>query len=451
MPVQQLDDTWLLEQTSYPLPRFNPDDLINTYVAPTSRHDLMGSKAWFGQYTDLAYAILRLRYLLSTDVDEHLEALFLLPQLAEQVTWADRGPVAAAWLAGLQKNRAFLPQILTRLNTPDSRYLYRHDMGSYGYYGAASWHIALLLFEDPTLYKPLLTACHAHAGGTAANARNIEDFRALALATLELFDQLFGTRHAAQAPNDIDESAKQRLRTRLEYLLALSDLLRCGIAFETPTALRLQLHAFNASAMPMAYQAAGVCKPPRVRAYCNTTHQEIEAHQQFKLEAQTWAKAGIRVPDGLVKLFYQQNPGIHQHSKPRPKRALGLLSRHTEAWLSHGGDDFWLRAVARSADDAFDIVAALEQDIHYRLPIDIVALLYDKLTNLVNVDAELYREYAFGLLLRGNQFDAKAKELLEKAAMIEQGQQKLAYYPAISMPSGWQPRFNFPNLALAPC
>lgn len=421
--------------------RFNNFDLSRVYIELFWRQGLWPLKAPFGQYVDTEYFISRGRYLLTTDMDEHIADLFDMALFSPIDTpglfyWTLAGGRVAPWLAGLQKNRRFLDRILDDLVPRAGQHKHVQQYVCSGHYAA------LVLFDDPELAKPLLEICRA-----APSKQALERART----TLAIMDRRFGTDHAASLPEPVRTMEDDSVARCIPRLLSYSEILRAGIEFDTPDALRRQLGAFIAEATPIEHWIAGACEPPRIREFrpwpdgWGALRREMA---QWREECASWTRLNLTIPQARVRQFKMQwktlepseNPdygGVAERSSPDRRR--DFLCRAVRAWQEAEGPEtlFWLQATSRVADDAFDIVSALEQDLYHRLPADVVDRLYDRLATQVGFDAEMCRQNACDLLLRSNAYDDKARALLARAEAIEARQQKLERYPLVKMPRGW--------------
>jgi hypothetical protein len=247
----------------------HPDDLVDRYVRLFWRKDLFGPKCPFGEFVEFEFFVLRARHLLATSLDEHLADLFKFPDLnpatGEHAVFARGAVITASWLAGLQKNHRFIDQVINLVNDQKCG---GYDFQGVHYTSASAWYAAIVLFDDPSLCDYLLEACRRKNPPASSPQRDIDNARygrALAHVALEILDLRFGTNHAASVSGENSPSVVQRVRRRLNRVLATSELLRCGAAFSNPEELRAAVAEFIRQSTPLQYHAAGVSAPPAVR------------------------------------------------------------------------------------------------------------------------------------------------------------------------------------------
>lgn len=400
-----------------------------------ARHDVFFLKRNGTRYVDFEYFIARSRYLLTIVQDAHLADLFMYRHMDAQVepkAYLCHGyeNVVASWIAGLQKNRLFSEAISKLIVEQSARF---------GGSTACSWHAAAVLLGEPGFHVPLRQACLPGIPYETKNQPGMYDSnraRFLALAALQMLDERLGTNYAEDLTAEAPPGATSRARFRIQRILDVSAIVRCGVDFTTPDELRAGIETFIATATPMVFQVYGVLSPPTIRDYTPWSFDgeaHVKTKAQFKEHYAWYSDLGLTMPQHFVNAFPE--PQIW-HELPRRRRDTFLL-RHVYTWLTaERPDDFWLRVAARSAESAFDIVAALEMDVNNRLPVDVVDMLYEKLTMITKFDAAMYRQYAYDLLLRSTSHDAKANELLLIAKGIESRQQRVEGCSHLHMPTG---------------
>ena len=407
----------------------NPFDLGREYALVFCRPELFGPKG-FKSYTDFNFFASRARYLLTAVADSHLEDMFRFSDHSGEIgpmlpAWA---VTAAAWMAGIQKNRIFIPQLTALIQTDE-----------YAGNFSLAWHAAGLLFDDPELHV-LYHRAFEKKEEEAAPARDefAHDSRALAIVSLELLDQRHGTRHAEALSDDLAPDQRERTRLRLKKILEVSEMLRAGMDCSDPADLRSKLTKFLSISTSHRQHAMGAMTPVRIRnrlevpdGWATPEVYWISQMEKFRDTHKVYFNLRMTVPHSEVKEFLERIDCELGRDEPSVQRD-DLLRRHVNEYLASGKSDaFWLWITGRAANDVFDILAALELDIGLRLPADFVDYLYGKLLDLIPFDADGYRQYAYDLLLRSSAYDNKAAELLKKADEIDAQVKAHAKYPGV--------------------
>jgi hypothetical protein len=426
-------------------PRFDPFDLIGAYVVPLQRVDLFGPKSHWGKYVDFEHFVYRVRYLLSTDLDEPLAELFKLSTQDLGIFLPGHHCHMAAWLAGLQGNRRFIPQLLKLIQGGDG-FECPFEFGLAMQSSLVAVCAAVVLLGDASLAEAMLTA------GERLRRRDNDAMRpdessafvlAVIAACLIAYDLRWKTEYAASFPVDCAPGRMSNAHHKLNRILAVSEVLTLGHCFDEPDELRAMLQEFNSTSTPAQFQAAGVLRPPVLRPYRASDYDgtvQRRAHQ-FRQDSAYWKSIGRTMPHVLAERFNAVQPRLW-FARTESKHDLAVTN-HVHNWLLGAtADTFWMNAATRAATDPLDLLSALEQDLHYRLPADSVDLMYESLGKLLAFDATLTEEHAFALLLRSNSHDDKARGLLEKANVIKQLQCRLEHYPMVKMPAGWVPRYH---------
>ena len=74
-----------------------------------------------------------------------------------------------------------------------------------------------------------------------------------------------------------------------------------------------------------------------------------------------------------------------------------------------------LIAALASTKDYRDILAGIEIDINYRIPGEIIDRAFLRLQKMINVSFQLLEQHSIHLLLRGPDWDTKAKAIYNEA------------------------------------
>lgn len=231
------------------------------------------------------------------------------------------------------------------------------------FFYSAAFFGALLLFKTPDAIQPVVN----YLGNTSDQANdNYHNSRNLAISTLRIADVIHGTNSAATWASEPDYKNENRLLLRV---IDFGNILRGGIAFNHPDELQrglLQLLHATTSPELVAY---GLLSEPLVN------------HQ-------------IKRP-----VDFNFTKAVQQY----------LTGQNTIAALEEA---------ITSCHHAADILAALETDMAYKIPLPTIEYAFEKLEQLVPPSYPFYEMYATHLLLRGTARDEKARKLWAKAEAL---------------------------------
>ncbi|WP_299461599.1 hypothetical protein [uncultured Microscilla sp.] len=379
--------------------RYHIPDLVSAYLTVFCRKHLFGLKI----FTQDDYAwkdfVLRTRFLLSTIPDEHIEALFKFSKQASINPWTHHQREAlltACWVAGLLKKRQFLPQVKDAILTANDHIFF-----------SPAWLSALALYGDESLIPTLQVYINQNAPTKYYNYSNAAT---QAVYALRLWDNQHQTNYA-KAYSQYDMHL--RIKTNLDQVLKVSEIIRANIDFVHSWELQQRLKTLlDETATPSDY-CHGLLTPPIIRTYAEG--QQAHASWWWNLErkkAQYLAgqfkgiidKKKIDYPESLIIRTSHQFENFVRQYIQYPQQTSYLPELIKEALL---------------AQDPVDLLAALEIDITYGLPIKVVEICYQKLFEHLPHSIALYESYALALLMRGNSQDQKATAMYEKAQAMK--------------------------------
>lgn len=379
--------------------RYYPPDLINAYLSVFCRRHLFGLKVYSheDQYWD--YFILRIRYVLATIPDEHIEALFKFSkQDVATNPWAyyqREALLTACWVSGLLKKRQFLPQIKEAILTANDHIFF-----------SPAWLSALFLYEDESLVATL----QAYIDQNIKPQAWYRNASYQAVEVLRLWDQQHQTNYAkAYDQYQIDRQSKRQLRN----VLRVSEIIRANIDFTQSWELQKKLKVLLEETSAPAYYCHGLLTPPRIRAYA----EGLQAHTSWwwGFEKKKALYLAGKPTEMIVQKKFDDSQGLMKRTSHRfenfvrqyiqnPQRAAYLPELTKEAWL---------------AQDPIDLLAAIEIDLSYCIPTTVIEICYQKLFEVLPPSIALHESYALALLMRGNSHDQKAAALYDKAQAMK--------------------------------
>lgn len=334
-----------------------------------------GSPAW----------IIHGRFLLAKINDEVLRGLFwkgheqvkesnLRHNLMQFQHW---NLAAAAYLTGILNKKQFLPDVLRLVPLSTSEW-----------YGTAPFIALALMQEGETVAQ--IEAC-----------RQDETCREGAEIALELIRKGSLITH-------LGRKGEKQIRNGI----AFAHRLRAGIPFQDERVWKPKMsRLLTDSTIPLhAMEGCLVYEPPRTFG---------------DGKGSMWGYLPEHEKTMLTSLVH----------KPKPESLGGLpIPRHEKTtldwtftkavlhFLRDGGGPWNLaRTLATAAQNTFpqDLLGGLEADWHYRLPPEVVTMAYERLLKLLPPSDYLFEAYAYALLMRGNENDAKARQLLERAQHLQ--------------------------------
>lgn len=429
---------------------YHRGDLGSTFIEAFYWRPLFGQTP-FGRDTSFEYLICRGRYLLSVVDESHLSDMLLGDQIDgpynpyASLYYAD---AIGAWLSGLVKARQHIPLLDDLLRQAKVN---PHEFFRSVNYRTVALHAAALLMDEPGHFAQLFQQrLKDLQGGDEQNQLDRTLLASFALAALLWLDARHGWSHAQAFLNLVPERDLESAQRQLTRFLDMAQLLRCGFEFADRIQLQSLLRSFIAGSTPVEFQLQGALQEPTLRPYqaidwahANQAYQAKKA--QFLQQHAIYFRLGLPLPLDRAQQFLVDTGSKSLFTRAfKPARDTFLFKR-AQAWLSGADPDpFWLRIGVGAANNAFDILATLELDLHYRISADLIDVLYQKLAGLIPFDATMYRQYASDLLLRSAAYDAKACQLLTQADTLAAGQKKLRDYPMLKMPRaaaeiGWYP------------
>lgn len=367
-------------------------DLYETYVQVFFSRYLFGPKGRDCVFNEtLSDFTIRGHYLLSKVTNAHIESMFQATRfIYSQKYWAFAVPEAfdavAAWLAGLLKQRYFLPAIL--------RFI--HNKGNFYY--AHAWFGALFLFDDPSLAQHYVDFLKNNPDSNNKHIGLVE-------ACLALWDVKYGTNHQEYIQTN---GWQGRSRQYLRRFLRASEIFRANIDFQKAHQLQNGLTQLLQDTVSPQQYAHSLIYPFTIRRH----YDETTALKQYDHYIDQYRTSGKFV----------KTPPLTDTAPTKIYRTTHQFENEVRAYLQNPNRQAYFPEINKAAwvaYDAIDILAGLEIDLDYQLPAEIVDLCYQKLLEILPRSFYLYEAYAIALLMRGNQHDAKAKTLYEKAQQIK--------------------------------
>ncbi|OJJ17620.1 hypothetical protein BKI52_27550 [marine bacterium AO1-C] len=376
---------------------YYPGDLFNHYVQAFFKRGVFGMKA-YDVYDKMPF-ILRGRYLLSTVNDKVIEDLFLLAEQKEASLWESRGTlITACWLSGLLKKRCFLPKIIQVIKEKDEAVFY-----------SSAWLGALFLYDDEALITPIQHFIDKHFQATKSYRYHKSYYQAMYC--LQLWDKQKHSNYAQKyAP--FFPSASAHSKTLLRFL-EVSKILRANITFDHSATLQTGLKTLLAETTTLSAYFDGLLVQPKIRSYAEGMHrqQHFDLYcMQFKQKYQEKTAQVVAPSEFLL-----------DHPYDKIKRSTHQFEHAVRTYLHTYRSQIYpieLKKAALLAQDSIDILAGLEIDLAYQLPIEIIDICYQKLLQVLPHSFYLYEAYALALLMRGNQHDKRAKALYKNAQQI---------------------------------
>lgn len=416
-------------------PVFNLSDIAETFIGQM-RQPRLTMRDWTGRYVSEEFFICRSRYLLTQIEDIHLQHLLAAQYKTVDDAcgiWHGKAAIQALWLAGLLKKEQFLSALPQALFLKTS---HRADQ----YKGLSDLYLlysSLFLFAQTAKIARILQ--DFIRGLSAPGAGNIVP--ELAASCLFLLDDLHGSNfsHGLQKPAN-----HQQYVNRIAALLELAQILRCGSQEQESGALQAAIAAFIHHATPVSLQMQGALSAPCLRPYAQPLlPQQAQIQQVRSIWQQRSALRSLPGAD-IAELIAPVKTYTATDKPARPNRDHFLQQRMHDYLIGAEPEIFWLQVGVGAANNAFDILSALEMDIGYKLPQEMAFTLYQKLAQRLPFDADMYREAGYGLLLRGNQYDRQAAQMLARAEELDQEQVCLRDYPLVRMPADSAPLKKFP-------
>jgi hypothetical protein len=266
-----------------------------------------------------------------------------------------------------------------------------------------------LLFDDPLLgqhYVDFIKKSEAQKGYNPCLR--------IAYYCLALHNTKYGSDYGAELTFPDQSHGPNRL---VDVLLERSRRLRAGVEFNDGSVLKHHLKQLvQDTTSPMSW-ARGVVRDPvirEVRSY-ESYFQDWEIYTQDFREQRERALAD--------KVPFVPNHRLRPFPDPVEKRRERIVTDLVDAFLGSQYKKGMLHDVHTAvikSQDAFDLLHAIELDIHYQLPLKVVAIMYEKLHGLLPASYQLHEVHAIALLLRGTEYDAEANRLWAKAQELRE-------------------------------
>lgn len=395
------------KKESSPQLKYYPVDLVRTYVKNFCRYGLFGLKVSSNYYGGHDF-IIRSRFLLTTVTDEHMKDLFAVGKQQIDSKWYGWGYqpealVAACWVAGLLKKRYFLPQIKEVILTANDNIFF-----------SPAWLSALFLYDDADIIPTIKEYIDKYISPDKHYSYHTAYLQAIYC--LELWDEQHQTNHAKayqQYATDINKKHKKYIR----QLLIVSKLIRANITFSESMELQTQLKTLLDETTTPEEFFDGLLMPPTIRSYS----QGLQEQPSYEIRRAFLKK---NYPQNMP-LTLKEFPDQWQWEILKPilfSRKTYQFENATRHYIQNPNQRAYapeIKKAALLAHDPVDILAAIEIDITYQLPVSVIEICYEKLFQLLPHSVFLYESYALALLMRGNTTDKKAKELYNKAQKIK--------------------------------
>ena len=377
------------------------EDLYETYLRGFFSTYMFGPKAlsFAGGTEEADDIIVRKRYLLSKVTNAQLESMFEATQfIFRHRYWVVAVPEAysavATWLAGVLKQKYFIPHIGQLIKTGGT------------YYYSHAWFATLLLFDDPGLAHHYVGFIQQKMAAGDTSDRNLSH----AIYCLHLWDQKYNTNYQKDISEQLrNQHTIKRSKRYINRLLNYSKALRAGINFTQSNVFQKKLtELLNETSSPRQH-AYGLFQPPIIHRFYDWEYA-TKQYDHYMDQYRTTGK-------------FVKKPPATEFGKNKPvRRTTHQFEHEVRAYIHNPKRTAYLLEIKKAAllaNDVIDILAGLEIDIHYHLPIEIIELCYQKLMNTLPHSIELLEGYALALLMRGNTQDQKAKQLYQQAQQLK--------------------------------
>jgi hypothetical protein len=374
--------------------------LFNLYVTSFIRKGILaGLKGYLSPVYETEAWIIHARYLLTQITDSELDTMFEKHENQRLLGYYDSHEsfcMAATWMAALLKKEQYIPHIgalaLKGGNT----------------FQTAVYYAALHLYDTHSLCNYYLAYLNSEEKESPSFG---SESKTLAKYSLELYDRKHQTNYAAPFTH-IEVSIKEQ--NLINTILKYSDILRANINFITINQFKHDLLELTQQTTSPIYYCQNLLTLPKyshLESYFVRYRDDFEMYQKEILLKYTESKKTKKTfkiekdKQSDKKSFV--NFDVTNHAKLFFKDCTNLKITN-ELIICIG-----------NCSNPSDLLCTLECDIHYVLPHSVIISLFNRLFELINSSYFLYELYAIHLLIRGTEYDAKAKELYAKATNIK--------------------------------
>ena len=438
--------------------KYDPESLFHVYVEwfPIRWYRIM-DRPFIHRWPNSSDLLLRVRYLLSQASSEIIRDLFQLrnKHYYKNRHHFDQGGSVAAWLAGLQQDQRWWGQIKDMIFSDDF------------YLDSVLCIPSLLLYDDPESALILTQFLKKIQDKDLSWGGAYNYLASWAIVCLRRLDTVHEIGLAAEYD---DFPINNRVNKEHVKFFNWSKVIRAGIK-PGPNMRRELLQLIHETAVPL-HHLNGLIHPFTLNHFDPPESLEEATHLKVFETLRNAIKEGYRktgrfiIPDEHKALYYHWNPEKKpRESKfnefgPRPlcKAVLTWLDAQVPDSSAYSGtqsSEKWVPTSAplpnelyhhaRHNENLIDLFGALEIDVFCRLPVQVITLMFENIHRLMGPNIWAYEQHALQLLMRGNAYDVKARNLYAEAAKLnekydwlekpEEGEYWYDRYPMLKAPS----------------
>jgi len=363
----------------------HPNELFDTFGVHFLRRGVInGLKSYIT--LDFSDWVIHSRYLLTQITNQHLKDLFDFQYMIPYGSDSDTA-YAAAWISGLLKKERFFHEVETLAKQPC-----RDPFYAYSRYGS------IMLYENAEAVRVLIELIEMGANDNCYH-------RDLALRFLFILDDRLGTNYAEPFIGSKAIIRHSRIYNYVSRFLLHSEFLRAGIQFKDTQEFRAKLHQLlNDTISPEKFN---LLTHQKVSTFLSKESMEMQLLREVELKKARTQESYQKYRKPLTKM----SPTIT--SFPFLETVKNYLLHISTIDQINQVEIHKLITSILSTTSHYDLLGGIDFDIYYQLPIDIIDMAYEKLRRLTSDSYHLQQEHAIVLLLRGNKYDEKAKNLYQ--------------------------------------
>ncbi|KOY87637.1 hypothetical protein AD998_17200 [bacterium 336/3] len=358
--------------------------LYKTFGLCFFRKRIIGGAKGFLYPLGLQDWVVQARYLLTQITPKHIRDMFWWKEIFTEEYFIYSIEYPAVWLAGLLQDEYNYTNVVNNIPKQNTNNFFD-----------CVYYATLLLYDKKEVNEIFIDIIEKDKKPSPDGYRSASH---LAFAALSMYDEKYQTNFT----NKYIEAdlKKQRAFILIKGILDMSEILRADIEIKDIKEFQKELHDFLMITTPPEYYYKDLLN------YSPIDTITREEALQYTSQEEIFLKCVY--PD------YYPSYNIIKGKRLFENMVLDFISSNCQKSYAYE-----LMKVALLSDHYSDLLAGIELDFYYQIPIEVVDIVYTRVLEMLPHSISLYQNYAFNLLVRGNNYDEKAKQLYQKAEKIK--------------------------------
>ncbi|MCU0439534.1 MAG: hypothetical protein MUC49_16705 [Raineya sp.] len=344
----------------------------------------MGGAKGFLHPLELQDWVVQARYLLTQITPKHIRDMFWWKEIFAEEYFIYSIEYPAVWLAGLLQDEYNYTNVVHNIPKQNTNNFFD-----------CVYYATLLLYDKKEVNEIFIDIIEKDKKPPSNGYCSASH---LAFAALSMYDEKYQTK---LTNNYIEvDLKKQRAFILIKEILDMSKILRANIKIKDIKEFQKELYDLLMITTPPEYYYKGLLN------YSPIDTITREEALQYTSQDEIFSRS--------VRPNYYPSFNIVKGKRLFENMVLDFISSNYQKSYTYE-----LTKAALLSDHYGDLLAGIELDFYYQIPIEVVDIVYTRILEMLPHSINLYQDYAFNLLVRGNNYDEKAKQLYQKAEELK--------------------------------